>query len=153
MASFGTHQKGSVNIELNIIPFIDLMSCLTAFLLVTAVWIHMADVKNQPAGKQASDTPSKDHPTIAILLDRDSIQVSQSPSGQGAEVAAGDWDRLEATLKSLRGFEADPQRVEVAALSTDAHPISYQTLVIAMDTAIKAGYPDVGVTDPSSLAR
>lgn len=153
MASFGSQQKGSVNVELNIVPFIDLMSCLTAFLLVTAVWVNMADVRNQQAGKQASDTPSKDHPTIAILLDRDSIQVSQSPSGQGAEIAAGDWDKLEATLKSLRGIETDPQRVEVAALSTDAHPINYQSLVIAMDTAIKAGYPDVGVTDPSSLAR
>ena len=151
MASFGSQQKGSVNVELNIVPFIDLMSCLTAFLLVTAVWVNMADVRNQQAGKQASDTPSKDHPTIAILLDRDSIQVSQSPSGQGAEIAAGDWDKLEATLKSFQ--ETDPQRVEVAALSTDAHPISYQSLVIAMDTAIKAGYPDVGVTDPSSLAR
>lgn len=151
MASFGTQQKGSVNVELNIIPFIDLMSCLTAFLLVTAVWVNIADVRNQQAGKQASDTPSKEHPTIAILLDRDSIQVSQSPSGQGAEIAAGDWDKLEATLKSFQ--ETDPQRVEVAALSTDAHPINYQSLVIAMDTAIKAGYPDVGVTDPNSLTR
>ena len=151
MATFGTQQKGSVNIELNIIPFIDLMSCLTAFLLVTAVWINMANVRNQQAGKQASDIPSKEHPTIAILLDRDSIQVSQSPSGQGAELAAGDWDKLETTLKSFQG--TDPQRVEIAALSTNAHPINYQSLVIAMDTAIKAGYPDVGVTDPSSLAR
>jgi biopolymer transport protein ExbD len=151
MASFGTHQKGSVNVELNIVPFIDLMSCLTAFLLVTAVWVNMSDVRNQQAGKQASEAPSKDHPTIAILLDRDSIQVSQSPSGQGAELVAGEWDKLETTLKSFQG--ADPQRVEVAALSTDAHPINYQALVIAMDTAIKAGYPDVGVTDPSSLTR
>jgi len=94
MASFGTQQKGSVNVELNIIPFIDLMSCLTAFLLVTAVWINTANIRNQQAGKQASETPSKEHPTIAILLDRDSIQVSQSPSGQGAEIAAGDWDKL-----------------------------------------------------------
>ena len=151
MASFGTQQKGSVNVELNIVPFIDLMSCLTAFLLVTAVWVNMANVRNQQAGKQASDTPSPDHPTIAILLDRDSIQVSQSPSGQGAELAAGEWSKLEATLESFRGTDA--QRVEIAALSTDAHPINYQSLVIAMDTAIKAGYPDVGVTDPTSLAR
>src|SRR6185437_5610783 len=110
-ASIGTGDgKKSLNVELNIVPFIDLMSCLTAFLLVTAVWVNMADVRNQQAGKQASDTPAKDHPTIAILLDRDSIQVSQSPSGQGEEIAAGDWDKLEATLKSLRGIETDPQR-------------------------------------------
>src|SRR3569623_2177389 len=102
-AAIGTGDgKKSVNGELNIVPFIDLMSCLTAFLLVTAVWVYMADVRNQQAGKQASDTPSKEHPTIAILLDRDSIQVSQSPSGQGAEIASGDWDKLEAPLKSFQ---------------------------------------------------
>ena len=31
-ASIGAGTKGSVDVELNIVPFIDLMSCLTAFL-------------------------------------------------------------------------------------------------------------------------
>ena len=52
--AIGTGDKKSVNVELNIVPFIDLMSCLTAFLLVTAVWVNLASVKNEPAGKAKS---------------------------------------------------------------------------------------------------
>jgi biopolymer transport protein ExbD len=152
MATFGNHAKGSVNVELNIIPFIDLMSCLTAFLLVTAVWVNVANLHNTPAGRSRDQIEPPEHPKIAILLDRDSIQISATPSGQGAEVPAGDWEKLAATLKTFQLADETP-RVEIAALSTDAHPISYQSLVITMDTAMKAGYPDVGVTDPSSLTR
>jgi hypothetical protein len=43
--------------------------------------------------------------------------------------------------------------VEVAASSTEAHPIAYEQLVTAMDTAVRVGYPRVGVTDPLSLTR
>ena len=68
------------------------------------------------------------------------------------QLAANDWAKLETALKDFQLPEETP-RVEIAALSTNAHPISYQSLVLAMDTAMKAGYPDVGVTDPSSLAR
>ena len=154
MATFGTHEKGSVNVELNIIPFIDLMSCLTAFLLVTAVWVNVANLRNQPAGRARDQIDTPEHPKIAILLDRDSMQVSAYPSGQAAEVPAGDWDKLAATLKTFQLTPGeDTPRVEIAALSTDAHPIAFQSIVLAMDTAEKAGYPDVGVTDPSSLAR
>jgi biopolymer transport protein ExbD len=152
MATFGTQAKGSVNVELNIVPFIDLMSCLTAFLLVTAVWVNVANLHDQPAGRARDQVDPSVHPTIAILLDRDSIQISATPSGQGAEVAAGDWSKLAETLKQFQRPDETP-RVEIAALSTDAHPISYQSIVIAMDTAMKAGYPDVGVTDPLSLSR
>jgi biopolymer transport protein ExbD len=152
MASFGTHEKGSVNVELNIIPFIDLMSCLTAFLLVTAVWVNVANLHNEPAGRARGDLPDKEHPKLSILIDADSIWVSAYPSGQGAQLAANDWDKLAATLKEFQIGDEVPH-VEIAALSTNAHPIAYQSLVLAMDTAMKAGYPDVGVTDPSSLAR
>jgi biopolymer transport protein ExbD len=42
--ALGTGDKKSVNLDLNIVPFIDLMSCLTAFLLVTAVWVNIAQL-------------------------------------------------------------------------------------------------------------
>ena len=152
MASFGTHEKGSVNVELNIVPFIDLMSCLTAFLLVAAVWVNVANLRNQPAGRARDQVDTPEHPKIAILLDADSIRISATPSGQGLQLAANDWDKLAAALEQFRLPDETP-RVEIAALSTDAHPIAYQSLVLAMDTAMKAGFPDVGVTDPSSLTR
>ena len=47
--------KRSVNVDLNIIPFIDLMSCLVAFLLVTAVWVNTARLDTKPVGRGGDD--------------------------------------------------------------------------------------------------
>ncbi len=40
----------NVDVHLNIIPFIDLMTVLTAFLLVTAVWTNLAQISIKPKG-------------------------------------------------------------------------------------------------------
>jgi biopolymer transport protein ExbD len=151
-ASLGSSEKGSFNVELNIVPFIDLMSCLTAFLLVTAVWVNLASVQNEPAGRGKSDVDQPPPPKLAVLIEHDQILVSASPSGEARQLAAFDWSGLEATLRDFKTAGETPQ-VEIAAESSSAHPIAYQQLIAAMDTAVKAGYPRVGVTDPTSLSR
>lgn len=94
-ASLGSHEKGSVNVELNIVPFIDLMSCLTAFLLVTAVWVNVSALENEAAGR-ARDGIAKDEepPRLAILIEHDQILVSAFPSGEARSLGAYDWPRL-----------------------------------------------------------
>src|SRR6059058_5614089 len=102
-ASVGTGDgKKSVNVELNIVPFIDLMSCLTAFLLVTAVWVNTAGLDNQAAGKKRDDIASKDPPKVAVLLEYDRILVQAYPSGEARQVAAYDWPRLEDALRAFK---------------------------------------------------
>jgi biopolymer transport protein ExbD len=145
----GTSRKGSVNIELNLVPFVDVMSCLTAFLLVTAVWLDVAHLRDEPAGRGRDVT--EPHPRVTVLLQHDQIVLTALPSGETQQFPAHDWTNLEAAMKRLP-FDERPH-VEIAADSTAAHPIPYQTLIAAMDSAIHAGYPDVGVTDPASLSR
>lgn len=41
----GGHGKRSANHEIPLIPFIDFLLCLVMFLLVTAVWSHMARIE------------------------------------------------------------------------------------------------------------
>ena len=61
-AAVGTEEgKGrAVNVDVNVVPFIDLMSCLTAFLLVTAVWTNLAQINIKPKGigRDAEDPES-----------------------------------------------------------------------------------------------
>ena len=71
-ASLGTGDKKSVNIELNIVPFIDLMSCLTSFLLVTAVWVNIAQINIQPKGK------SRDQQQVHASIARSSSSTSSA---------------------------------------------------------------------------
>ena len=140
----GTDRKGSVNIELNIIPFVDVMSCLTAFLLVTAVWLDLAHLRNDPAGKNRDTPRDPPPPAVGIVLEPDRMLVTPG-DGAWTELRSGDWSGLEQTL---RGITTDPKpRVEIGADS----PITYQTVIAAMDTTVKAGFPDVGVTDPRGM--
>ena len=154
MAQIDTGRKGSVNIDLNIVPFVDVMSCLTAFLLVAAVWIQTANLRNQAAGRKTGPEKDEQKPRLAVLIEPDAMQVSFIPGDPSApidhrEVRAGDWDGLVATLRAIA--PAERTHVEIAALSTREHPIAYQTLITAMDSTVRAGFPDLGVVDPAQL--
>lgn len=150
--ALGTDDKKSVNVELNIVPFIDLMSCLTAFLLVTAVWVNLSSLDNEAVGRGKSDGDDKQPPKLAVLIEHDQITISATPSGEARQLSAFDWSGLETALRDFKTAGELPQ-IEIAADSSSAHPIAYQHLIAAMDVAVKAGYPRVGVTDPTSLSR
>src|SRR5215468_10909912 len=144
-ASIGTGDKKSVNIELNIVPFIDLMSCLTAFLLVTAVWVNIAQINIQPKGKsrdQAQVQQDDEHVTLSVLVQSDRIWVGLSRVNEFQEIPKKaddqDWEKLETTLKEHKAsaFFADRSDVEIAAESTTAAPVKYQDIIHAMDVAV-----------------
>jgi biopolymer transport protein ExbD len=56
----GGHSKRPVNQEIPLIPFIDFLLCLVAFLLVTAVWSQMARIN---ADARVPGPPRDDPPT------------------------------------------------------------------------------------------
>lgn len=141
------------------VPFIDLMSCLTAFLLVTAVWVNISDLNITPEGK-ARDGHNEEvlDPQLSVLIQNDGIWVgvSRIDEFQHIEMTSGgyDWAKLEATLKQQKGssYFSSVGDIQVAAESTKASPVSYQQMVLAMDTAVKAGFPNVHISDPDGLA-
>ncbi|HEY0255175.1 MAG TPA: biopolymer transporter ExbD [Kofleriaceae bacterium] len=158
----GTGDKKSVNVDLNIVPFIDLMSCLTAFLLVTAVWVNIAQINIQPKGKTRDTTnvqQDDEHVTLSVLVQADRIVVGLSRINQFQEIpkkgdGSQDWEKFESTLKENKAsaFFADRSDIEVAAESTTQSPVAYQDIIHAMDVAVKVGFVDVGLTDPNGLA-
>ena len=162
-ASVGTGDgKKSVNVELNIVPFIDLMSCLTAFLLVTAVWVNIAQINIRPKGKNRDTTQVQqddEHVTLSVLVQSDKIWVGLSRVNEFQEIAKlpsgeQDWEKFETTLKEHKAsaFFADRSDIEIAGESTQQAPVSYQDIIHAMDVAVKVGFIDVGLTDPAGLA-
>jgi biopolymer transport protein ExbD len=160
-AAVGTDEKGSVNVELNIIPFIDLMSCLTAFLLVTAVWVNIAQINIQPKGKtrDTSNVQNDDERVVlSVLVTSERIWVGLSRVNEFQEILKKaedqDWEKFETTLKEHKAssFFADRADVEIAAESTTAAPVKYQDVIHAMDVAVKVGFIDVGLSDPAGLA-
>ena len=163
----GGGDKRSVNVDINIVPFIDLMSCLTAFLLVTAVWINIAQINIAPKGKNR-DTQVKedDRPILSVLVADDRIYIGTTRVSSGNSPTQVDrpqnksdvdvWTEYENKLKAIKGDGdlqmADREDIEIAAESHEGHVVHYQDLISAMDHAIKAGFKDVGLTEPASLS-
>jgi biopolymer transport protein ExbD len=161
-AAVGTDSKGSVNVELNIVPFIDLMSCLTAFLLVAAVWVNIAQINIQPKGKtRDTSNVQEDNETVvlSVLVQSDKIWVGLSRVNEFQDIpklASGehDWEKFSTTVKQHKtsAFFADRSDIEIAAESTVQSPVKYQDVIHAMDVAVKVGFIDVGLSDPAGLA-
>jgi biopolymer transport protein ExbD len=149
--------KKSVDVHLNIVPFIDLMSCLTAFLLVTAVWTNLAQIRIKPKGigRDSSKTLKDDEPVrCSVLLQEDTIWIGLSRvndfrkiSKEGDEYNWESFDEVLTEFKAMRFF-TDRQDIEIAA----EDKIPYQTIITAMDKAILIGFVDVGLSDPASLS-
>lgn len=167
-AAIGTGDKKSVNVELNIVPFIDLMSCLTAFLLVTAAWVNIAQLNIRPKGKtrdtQQVQTENED-PVLSVLVTSDQIWVMVSrvneftpipktTQGCKAESPCHDWDKYKETLLKQKesSFFKDREDLEIAAESTQSAPVKYQDIITAMDIAVQVNFRDVGLSDPLGLA-
>src|ERR1700753_2018900 len=160
-ASLGATGKGSVNVELNIVPLLDLMGCLTAFLLVTAVWVNIAQINIQPKGKsrdQAQVQQDDERVTLSVLVQSDRIWGGLSRVNSCQEIPKKgedqDWEKFETTLKEHKSssFFSDRSDLEIAAESTVAAPVKYQDIIHAMDVAVKVGFVDVGLSDPQGLA-
>jgi biopolymer transport protein ExbD len=161
-ASIDTGDKKSLNVELNIVPFIDLMSCLTAFLLVTAVWSNIAQITIQPKGKQRNNEPPPEviPAKISMLIQPEVIYVGVTSlpgfDPVTAKMANGDydWATVENALALLRKDDAFEGRndIEIAAESTTQSPVHYKNIIKAMDVASKSGFDSVGLSEPTSLS-
>jgi biopolymer transport protein ExbD len=158
----GGNSKHDVNVELNIVPFIDLMSCLTAFLLVTAVWVQIAQLDLKPKGKSRdpSNIQKDDEKVVlSVLIQHDNIWLVQSRIGeQQAIPRTGDptvyWGTFQASLADLKkgAFFVDRSDIELAAESlTDESAVYYQDIITAMDIAKSVGFADIGLTDRDGL--
>src|SRR5687767_6829221 len=154
-AAVGVGGSGrDVNVDLNIIPFIDLMSCLTAFLLVTAVWVQIAQLDLKPKGKARDQVHciECEEVVLSVLIQHDNIWLVQSRIGEQQVIPrTGEyWGTFAATLADLKksAFFVDRDDLEIAAESlSDETAVHYQDLIMAMDIAKGAGFADIGLTD------
>jgi biopolymer transport protein TolR len=159
--SLGTHKK--FDVDLNIVPFIDLMSCLTAFLLVTAAWTDTAALDIKPKGRsrdmpQCMDDPEICEPiTMSILVGSDAVWLGVSRVNDIEKIAnttsGPDWAQVKERLAAHKASTifADSEIAEVAVESTAANKLTYQTMIAAMENATAAGFGDIGITEPEGL--
>ena len=155
-ATVGAGNDKGVDVEINVVPFIDLMSCLTAFLLVTAVWSQFAQINIKPKGLGKDATKQVDEDIkiySSILLTGNEIWVGLTVGDrrQISNTADGyDWGSLEDALEEYKDMPAFEARTDIELAAED--DVTYQAVVDAMDRAVVKGFRDIGFVDPSSLS-
>jgi biopolymer transport protein ExbD len=142
--------RKSVDVELNLVPFIDMMSCLVAFLLITAVWTNLAQIPIKPKGLAASGATAPTTEQLCVLVTKDAIWIGRAESGERRRIDGQDFDALGAALREERADPSLADRRDVEIAGDDG--VVFQSLVSVMDLAIASGWDDVRIVDPPGLA-
>ena len=139
--------RRSVNTELNLVPFIDLLSTLICFLLITAVWAQISVLSTNSASTTSSDTPppptdeKKVDLSVSLLLDR--VEATEGTQVTKIVHINGEPD-YSSLLNLLDTWKIRyPERSDMVIYSDSQ--AAYKRLIRIMDTLAEARFDDVGV--------
>ncbi|HXJ19257.1 MAG TPA: biopolymer transporter ExbD [Polyangia bacterium] len=143
----GKGGKKSVNADLNLVPYIDLLTCMVAFLLITAVWSQLArlEAHQKGQGQAGEDTPPEKVFKLVVLVNDSGFNLvadqDQQPIPKKGD--SYDYEKLGDELKKIKDTHADKTDIQVA--SDDS--IHFEILVKTMDTALSSRFPDISLID------
>lgn len=132
----------SVNAELNLVPFIDLLCSTITFLLATAMWsqtnvLTVDQSVGDDHGDELFDPPPP--PPMTVHVRADGVWTGRTVEmGQNLPLVAGqpDWAALEAALR--RDHDAFPDDEMVVIVTDDGVP--YEHMVRALDLSRSSGF-------------
>lgn len=145
-SGLGGGGKRNANVELNLVPFIDLLSTLICFLLITAVWQQINVLSTNTGATTTSDNPAppdekKVELNVSLLLDH--LEVSEGQRSMKFPHIQGEPDYA-SLLRVLADWKTRyPNRSDLLLFTDSQAP--YKQLIKLMDTMVEAHFDDVGV--------
>jgi biopolymer transport protein ExbD len=146
--------KKSLDAEIPLVPFIDLLLCCIMFLLVTAVWNQLArlNANQQSPGQPNVDTPPPQTPAIKLILQVTSTgYVLASTAGDRTEIPKTGtvFDVEELRNKLQERHRMEPNRRDITVAPEDG--VQYKDVIAAMDIIVGEGYPEMNLSDGASM--
>lgn len=138
--------RKALDAAMNLVPFIDLLSCCLSFLLITAVWSQVAglSVDERPDGSAREEAPQPTTPRLTLYIDGGGYTLSPS-DGQSRAIprTSGHYDdqRLGEALRAAHDLRPDIAALEIRA----ADKTEYTDLIKAMDVALGAHFTALSV--------
>lgn len=136
--------KKDLNVELNLIPMIDLLSCLVSFLLITAVWTQMSKLDTSQkldGGGAGGEKP----PRINITVHEGGYELVLPDAEAACSIAKTgakyDEKALKNVLERTKNTTAGQLMVGIAA--TDE--LLFESLVDVMDVCAEVGLKNVSL--------
>jgi len=150
----GRRGKKSLDAVINVVPAIDLLSCLITFLLYTAVWTQVSRLQVQQLGEgapEAEQTEAQKAIMVTLAIGERGFAITTSNGGNFEIPNLGrdadgkvrfDMKGLGERLKALKSEYPDAASITVSAEDT----VHYGGLVQVIDVAMGAGLVAVTVT-------
>lgn len=146
MAHIETSSGGrSTNVDLNLVPFIDLMSCLITFLLISAVWTQVSMIQlgaSFTAPKDPSSAPPAPPPKDDILLRLDVVdngyvlKVGTTTKSLPKKNQIYDAELLKNELDLVKKTHPAKTSMQIAI----ADRVVYEHVIKVMDVGLKSGF-------------
>src|SRR3954451_9796464 len=100
----GGDRKKPLNADLNLVPYIDLLTCMVSFLLITAVWTQLARLEARQKGQGAAGgetPPDKPMVNITVVVNDEgfNLVVGQDQTAIPKKGTEYDYEKLGAELK------------------------------------------------------
>jgi biopolymer transport protein ExbD len=147
MAQVGGDSDGP-NVELNLVPFIDLMCVCITFLLVTAVFtqVSMIQIGTSVYGKRSEQEvviPDLAHIAFRLDVTARGYVINIEKQKVNIPMLGDEYDgiRLLAELQDIKS--RFPEKVDAVISISDE--ISYENMIRGMDALLQAGFSDIGV--------
>jgi len=145
----GKGGKKPLDASINLVPFIDLLSCCISFLLITAVWTQLArmDVtQKSKAPSGAVDEPPKPDVTLTLMINKDGYIFSKS-TGESTpiEMKGEEYDYAKLADILEKAKKDHPEKEDISIKADDA--IIYNKVIRTMDVVISAKFPNVALSD------
>ena len=145
----GNKEGRETSVDVNIVPFIDLMSVCIIFLLITAVWtqVSMIQIGSSIYGKKNQDEmpepPPKAEVPFRVDVKTAGYQVLYGSNRVSIPKRANEYDfeRLLSELKRVKTLY--PEKSD--GVITIEDELAYKHLIRGMDAMLSSGFEQIAV--------
>ena len=147
----GKGGRKPLDASINLVPFIDLLSCCISFLLITAVWVNLSQVPVHQGKESANREMEPPTPEVRLTLNisADEYVLSRS-TGENTRLATRngmlDYAGLAAVMRELKRELPDEEGITVRS----ADGVLYDHLIKTIDVLRSERFSAVHVTDSGS---
>ncbi len=137
-----------INVDVNLVPFIDLMSVLIVFMLLTAVWtqISMIQLGSSIYSKRQDDEPIAKQEDKELRLDIKKNGYNLMFAGKAFQIPKKygeiyDTEGLRKLLLKIKDQNPD----QTAAQIMMSEDLRFEIFVEGMDVLLQTKFPNIGV--------
>lgn len=145
----GASSKRALVADVNLIPFIDLLSVCICFLLITAVWVQLGILEVKQSQGTSAAVEQGGYEIGLSLLAPNSVQMELRKNGRVQKrqrIKANSLEELQVSIEKLtQSFRTIAKNKVSAALLTPNAAVDYGHLVAIMDTLRKSEITNLGV--------